>query len=69
MDAWCAIVERIRTEQRDQAWQHKIFRAFRAVFESNARLSEEGGFLFNTIAETYVDSALMLIRREWDLLS
>jgi len=67
LDAWCAIVERIRTEQTAQAWQHKIFRAFRTVFETNQRLSEEGGFLFNTIAETYVDSALMLIRREWDL--
>jgi hypothetical protein len=43
-----------------------MFRLLRAVFDKNERLSEEGGFIFNWIAENYVNAALMLLRRELD---
>ncbi len=59
--------ERIYNEQVSQGWRHQLFRVVRAVFENNARLSEEGGFIFNWMAENYVDAALMLIRRELDV--
>jgi hypothetical protein len=35
-------------------------------FVTNRRLSEEGGFIFEWMVENYVDSALMLLRRELD---
>ena len=43
-DAWVRIIRRIYDEQRDQAWGHYMFRLLRAVFTTNQRLSEEGGF-------------------------
>jgi hypothetical protein len=43
-----------------------MFRLLRAVFVTNQRLSEEGGFIFGWMVENYVDSALMLLRRELD---
>lgn len=64
--AWVRVVERIYTEQRDQAWGHYMFRLVRAVFTNNPTLSDEGGFVFNWAAENYVDAALMLLRRELD---
>ena len=64
--AWTRVIERIYTEQVNQAWSHYMFRLFRAVFVKNERLSEEGGFVFNWIAENYVYAALMLLRRELD---
>ena len=64
--AWARVIERIYTEQANQAWSHYMFRLLRAVFDKNERLSEEGGFIFNWIAENYVDAALMLLRRELD---
>lgn len=60
------MIERIYREQANQAWSHYMFRLLRAVFDKNERLSEEGGFIFNWIAENYVDAALMLLRRELD---
>ena len=64
--AWTRVIERIYREQANQAWSHYMFRLLRAVFDKNERLSEEGGFIFNWIAENYVDAALMLLRRELD---
>lgn len=64
---WIRVVERIYVEQVSQGWRHKMFRLFRAVFDSNPKLSEDGGFLFNAIAENYLDAALMVIRRELDV--
>jgi hypothetical protein len=64
--AWTRVIERIYTEQLDQAWSHYIFRLLRAVFDKNKKLSEEGGFIFDWIAKNYVDAALMLLRRELD---
>lgn len=43
-----------------------MFRLLEGVFDNNAQLSEEGGFIFDWMAENYVDSALMLLRRELD---
>ena len=43
-----------------------MFRLLRAVFVTNQHLSEEGGFIFRWMVENYVDSALMLLRRELD---
>lgn len=64
--AWGRIVERIYREQVNQAWSHYMFRLLRAVFATNPRLSEEGGFIFKWMADNYVDAALMLLRRELD---
>ena len=38
----------------------------RAIFLANKKLSDEGGFVFEWMAENYVDAALMLLRRELD---
>jgi len=65
-DAWIRIVRRIYDEQVAQAWGHYMFRLLRAVFVTNQRLSEEGGFIFRWMVENYVDSALMVLRRELD---
>lgn len=65
--AWIRVVERINREQQNQAWSQYMFRLLRAVFVTNGRLSDEGGFIFNWIVEIYTDSALMLLRRELDL--
>jgi len=64
--AWVRVIERIYTEQVNQAWSNYMFRLVRAVFAKNERLSEEGGFIFKWIAENYVHAALMLLRRELD---
>ena len=64
--AWTRVIERIYTEQANHAWSHYMFRLLQAVFDKNERLSEEGGFIFDWMAENYVDSALMLLRRELD---
>ena len=63
-DAW--ILKRIYDEQVAQAWGYYMFRLLRAVFVTNQHLSEEGGFIFRWMVENYVDSALMLLRRELD---
>jgi hypothetical protein len=60
------VIERVYTEQANHAWSHYMFRLLQAVFDNNERLSEEGGFIFDWMAENYVDSALMLLRRELD---
>jgi hypothetical protein len=64
--AWIRVIQRIYREQANQAWSHYMFRLLRTVFDKNERLSEEGGFIFNWLAENYVDGALMLLRRELD---
>ena len=64
--AWKRVVERIYDEQVGHAWRHYVFRLVRAVFAQNQQLSDEGGFIFTWAAENYVDSALMLLRRELD---
>lgn len=64
--SWVSVIERIYLEQINQGWRHQLFRLFRSVFDANPRLSERGGFLFNWMAENYVDTTLMLIRRELD---
>lgn len=64
--AWARVVERIRTEQVKEAWSHYMFRLFRSVFAENPTLSEEGGFIFNWVAQNYVDAAFMVLRRELD---
>lgn len=63
---WIRVIERIYTEQANHAWSDYMFRLLEAVFDKNERLSEEGGFIFDWMAENYVDSALMLLRRELD---
>ena len=63
------VVERIHREQVDQAWRHQLFRLVRAVFASNQDLSDSGGFLFNWMAENYIDASLMVLRRELDTQS
>lgn len=65
-DAWTRIVERIYHEQVNQAWNHYMFRLLRAIFITNKKLSDEGGFVFEWMVENYVDAALMLLRRELD---
>jgi hypothetical protein len=64
--AWIRVIERIYTEQANHAWSHYMFRLLQAVFDNNERLSDEGGFIFDWMAENYVDAALMLLRRELD---
>ncbi len=64
--AWRRVVERVYREQVRQAWNHYLFRLVRALFVTNPRLSEEGGFVFQWIVENYVNAALMLLRRELD---
>jgi len=63
---WVRIVGRIRGEQKDQAWSHYLFRLVRGVYTANDRLASNGGYILNWLVGTYVDSALMLIRRELD---
>ncbi len=65
-DAWTRIVERIFREQVNHAWSHYLFRLLRGVFTTNRQLSEEGGFLLRWMVDNYVDSALMVLRRELD---
>lgn len=65
--AWRRVIERVYDEQVHQGWKHYLFRLLRAVFVTNPRLSEEGGFLFEWMVENYVDAALMLLRRELDV--
>jgi hypothetical protein len=43
-----------------------MFRLLRAVITLNPRLAEVGGFFANWIVANYVDSTLMLLRRELD---
>lgn len=64
--AWRRVIERVYGEHVHQAWNHYLFRLLRAVFVTNPRLSEEGGFVFEWMVENYVDAALMLLRRELD---
>lgn len=63
---WIRIVERIRAEQTSHAWDFRLFRLMRAVFDANPGLAENGGFLFEWMADNYLDSSLMLLRRELD---
>ena len=65
--AWVRVIERIYQEQVAHAWGHYVFRLLRAVFTTNTALSQEGGFVFDWMVRNYVDSTLMLIRRELDL--
>lgn len=65
--AWVRVIERVYTEQVNQGWRHRTFRLLKAVFTTNQQLSDAGGFLFNWMAENYVDSALMVVRRELDV--
>ena len=65
-DTWIGVIERIYQEQVSHAWSHYLFRLLRAVFSTNERLSAEGGFLFDWMVRNYVDSTLMLLRRELD---
>ena len=65
--AWVRVVERIHSEQVNQGWRHQLFRLVRAVFTTNQRLSNDGGFLFNWMAENYLDASLMVVRRELDI--
>ena len=64
--AWGRVAERIYNEQVAQAWRHYMFRLVRAVFAMNPILAEEGGFVLKWMADNYVDTALMLLRRELD---
>jgi hypothetical protein len=64
--AWVRVIKRIYMEQDKQAWNCKIFHLVRTVFNTNDDLSKHGGFIFNWIAENYVDASLMVIRRELD---
>ena len=63
---WRRVVVRIHDEQVQQAWRHRMFRLVRRVFNANTRLASEGGFIFNWMAENYLDASLMLVRRELD---
>jgi len=63
---WARVIRRIADEHFGQGWNHYMFRLFRAVFASNPSLAEEGGFILDWIAGNYVESALMLLRRELD---
>lgn len=65
-DAWTRVVERIYHDQVNQAWSHYMFRLVRAIFLSNEKLSDEGGFVVRWMVENYVEAALMLLRRELD---
>lgn len=65
-EAWTRIVERIYEEHVNQGWSHYMFRLLRAVFATNQKLSDEGGFVFDWMAANYVDATLMLLRRELD---
>lgn len=65
--AWMRVIKRAADEQTKQGWRHRTFRLLRAVFNSNAQLSADGGFVFNWMAENYLDSALMVVRRELDV--
>ena len=65
-DAWTHIVERIYREQVNHAWSYYMFHLLRAIFVTNKKLSDEGGFVFEWMVENYVDAALMLLRRELD---
>jgi hypothetical protein len=66
---WVQVVKRVYDEQQAQGWRHQCFRTFRAVFHTNPALADEGGFIFNWVAEMYVDASLMLVRRELDVQS
>jgi hypothetical protein len=66
LDVWRRVIKRIADEQGRQAWSHYIFRLLRAIYIKNDKLSAEGGFILNWMAQNYVDTALMLVRRELD---
>jgi hypothetical protein len=61
------VIGRIHDEQVNQGWRHQLFRLVRGVFTTNRQLSDQGGFLFNWMADNYVEAALMLVRRELDI--
>lgn len=65
-EVWSRVVERIYREQVNQAWNHYMFRLLRAIFTTNEKLADEGGFVFQWMENNYVDAALMLLRRELD---
>jgi hypothetical protein len=65
-DEWARIIRRAADEHVGQAWSNYMFRLLRAVLNVNRRLAESGGFLGNWIVANYVDSTLMLLRRELD---
>jgi hypothetical protein len=66
LDVWRRVIKRIADEQGRQAWSHFMFRLLRAVYMKNDRLSTDGGYILNWMAQNYVDAALMLVRRELD---
>jgi len=63
---WVQVVERVYSEQSGFAWNYYMFRLFRTVFANNKNLSEKGGFILDWVTRIYVDSTLMLVRRELD---
>lgn len=65
-DEWARIIRRISDEHTGQAWSNYLFRLARAVFNINPWLAQNGGFLGNWLVANYVDSTLMLLRRELD---
>lgn len=65
-DEWVRIIRRINGEHVGQGWSHYVFRLFRAVFNANEQLREQGGFLLNAIADMYTTHTLMVLRRELD---
>lgn len=64
---WVRVAERMHNEHLQQGWRHQLLRLVRGVFNANGRLAAEGGFLFNWMAENYLDASLMLLRRELDV--
>jgi hypothetical protein len=63
---WTRVCERAYAEQINQGWRHRMFRLLRAVFNKNAALAADGGYIVNWAAAMYLDAALMCIRREID---
>lgn len=63
---WVRVIKRIYDEHSNHAWSYYMFRLLRSVFNNNSELSQDGGFVMNWVAGTYVDSTLMLLRRELD---
>jgi hypothetical protein len=64
--AWVDVIRRASDEHTGQAWSNYMFRLLRAIARSNPWLAENGGFFADWIVRSYVDSTLMLLRRELD---
>jgi len=65
-DEWARIIRRAADEHVGQAWSNHMFRLLRAIVTINPWLAEHGGFFADWIVSRYVDSTLMLLRRELD---